>query len=101
MVEKKQQHTIPQCYLKAWCDPRTPPGQHPYIWRISRDGSERREKSPEKFFHFNGQVHNQAAERRARPDNRETLAATVGEEGMTHGVGKMEVVRAVPPGLLN
>src|SRR5271156_433353 len=50
MVEKTKQHTIPKCYLKAWCDPRTPPGQHPYIWRISRDGSEKKKKSPEKSF---------------------------------------------------
>src|SRR5271154_1666862 len=49
-MEKKKQHTIPKCYLKAWCDPRTPPGQEPYIWRISRDGSEKKKKSPEKSF---------------------------------------------------
>jgi hypothetical protein len=50
MVEKKKQHTIPKCYLKAWCDPRTPANQYPYIWRISRDGSVRKKKSPEKSF---------------------------------------------------
>lgn len=50
MAEKKKQHIIPQCYLKAWCDPRTPPGQNPFIWRISRDGSEKKRKSPEKSF---------------------------------------------------
>jgi hypothetical protein len=50
MVEKKKQHTIPKCYLKAWCDPRTPPGQSPYVWRISRDGSEKKKNSPEKSF---------------------------------------------------
>ncbi len=50
MAEKKRQHLIPKCYLKAWCDPRTPPGQHPYIWRISRDGTEKKNKSPEKSF---------------------------------------------------
>jgi hypothetical protein len=50
MAERKKQHVIPKCYLKAWCDPRTPPGQHPYVWRISRDGSEKTKKSPEKSF---------------------------------------------------
>lgn len=49
-MEKKKQHVIPKCYLKAWCDPRTLPGQHPYVWRISRDGSEKLKKSPEKSF---------------------------------------------------
>ena len=50
MAEKKRQHIIPNCYLKAWCDPNCPPEQSPYIWRISRDGSERKRKSPEKSF---------------------------------------------------
>jgi hypothetical protein len=49
-VRAVKQHLIPNCYLKAWCDPRTPDGQTPYIWRISRDGSSRKKKSPEKSF---------------------------------------------------
>ncbi len=44
MAEKKKQHIIPKCYLKSWCDPVTPAGQQPYIWRISRDGSTKRKK---------------------------------------------------------
>jgi hypothetical protein len=50
MAEKKRQHIIPNCYLKAWCDPDTPLEQTPYIWRISRDGSQKRRRSPEKSF---------------------------------------------------
>jgi hypothetical protein len=49
-VKNKKQHIIPNCYLKAWCDPRTPPRQSPYIWRISKDGTARKNKSPEKSF---------------------------------------------------
>jgi hypothetical protein len=49
-VKHKKQHTIPNCYLKAWCDPRTPTGQSAYIWRISKDGSTKRNKAPEKSF---------------------------------------------------
>ncbi|MGI9101660.1 MAG: DUF4238 domain-containing protein [Terriglobales bacterium] len=49
-MEKKKQHIIPRCYLKAWCDPDTPVGQTPYIWRVSKDGSSKRKKSPEKSF---------------------------------------------------
>lgn len=49
-MKNKKQHVIPNCYLKSWCDPRTPAGQSPYIWRISRDGTEKKNKSPEKSF---------------------------------------------------
>jgi hypothetical protein len=45
-----KQHLIPNCYLKAWCDPRTPENQTPYIWRIARDGGSKKNKSPEKSF---------------------------------------------------
>ncbi len=49
-MRKKKQHVIPNCYLKGWCDPRTPPGHHPFIWRISKDGAQRKKRSPEKSF---------------------------------------------------
>src|ERR1019366_3691414 len=49
-MQKKKQHVIPNCYLKAWCDPVTPPGHSPSIWRISKDGSRKKRKSPEKSF---------------------------------------------------
>jgi hypothetical protein len=45
-----KQHLIPNCYLKAWCDPRTPEDQTPYIWRIAKDGSSKKNKAPEKSF---------------------------------------------------
>jgi hypothetical protein len=45
-----KQHLIPNCYLKAWCDPRTPADQTPYIWRIARDGNSKKNKAPEKSF---------------------------------------------------
>jgi len=49
-MDKKKQHIIPNCYLKAWCDPVTPPGHTPSIWRISKDGLDKKRKSPEKSF---------------------------------------------------
>lgn len=49
-MKKRKQHLIPNCYLKAWCDPTTPPGQEPYIWLHSVDTNERRRKSPRKTF---------------------------------------------------
>src|SRR5450755_4992151 len=45
-----KQHLIPNCYLKAWCDPRTPDDQTPYIWRIAKDGSSKKKKAPAKSF---------------------------------------------------
>jgi hypothetical protein len=50
MMEKKSQHLIPNCYLKAWCDPATPEGQEPYIWRHPREGGEAKRRSPKKSF---------------------------------------------------
>jgi len=50
MAEKKKQHIIPRCYLQAWCDPNTPAGQLPFIWRISKDGSSKQKRSPKKSF---------------------------------------------------
>ena len=35
-MEHKDQHFIPQGYLKAWCDPTTPEGQEPYVWRFTK-----------------------------------------------------------------
>lgn len=44
------QHTVPQTYLRAWTDPTTPEGQTPYVWRISRDGTNITKKAPKNLF---------------------------------------------------
>lgn len=49
-MEKKKQHIIPECYLKAWCDPMTPSNQKPYLWLISKDGKVQRKRAPKKSF---------------------------------------------------
>src|SRR5450631_7641 len=49
-MDYKDQHFIPQGYLKAWCDPTTPEGQEPYVWRFTKDGAEARRKPPKKVF---------------------------------------------------
>jgi hypothetical protein len=49
-VEKKKQHLVPNCYLKAWCDPATPDGQEPFIWVHPAEGGEPKRKSPRKSF---------------------------------------------------
>ena len=50
MATKKKQHIIPECYLRAWCDPNPPPGHNPFIWRISKTGIWVTRRSPEKSF---------------------------------------------------
>lgn len=49
-MEKKNQHLIPNCYLKAWCDPATADGQEPYIWVHPAEGGEPKRQSPRKSF---------------------------------------------------
>ena len=49
-MNKKRQHVIPRCYQEPWCDPTTPIGQTPYIWMISKDGTQKRRKAPENSF---------------------------------------------------
>jgi len=51
MANHKKQHFVPRSYLKAWCDPNTPTGQEPYIWRFSCDGSSAARKAPDTIFH--------------------------------------------------
>ncbi len=46
----KKQHTIPESYLKAWCDPNTPEGHEPFVWMFSRDGHQVKKKAPGNIF---------------------------------------------------
>ena len=51
MSKHKKQHYIPASYLEAWCDPNTPSGHIPFVWRFSKDGSQVSKKSPKKIFY--------------------------------------------------
>jgi hypothetical protein len=51
MAKHRKQHFVPACYLKAWCDPATPPNQTPYVWVFNADGQNARRKAPENIFH--------------------------------------------------
>lgn len=51
MTTNKRQHFVAQSYLRAWCDPSTPAGQKPYVWRFNKDGSDPRRKAPENIFY--------------------------------------------------
>lgn len=50
-MHKKNQHYIPQSYLKAWCDPNCPSSFTPYIWCFSKDGNIVKKKAPENVFY--------------------------------------------------
>jgi uncharacterized protein DUF4238 len=49
-MKHKKQHFIPKSYLKAWCDPNTPPTQEPYVWQFTYDGSKSSKKAPHNIF---------------------------------------------------
>jgi len=49
-MEKKNQHIVPACYLKPWCDPNVPEHYEPYVWRISKDGAQKKNKPPRKIL---------------------------------------------------
>ena len=46
MSDPKSQHTIPQCYLKQFVDPKTPAGQEPYAWVFERDSKKGKKRAP-------------------------------------------------------
>lgn len=45
-MEYKNQHIVPQSFLKAWIDPETPEKYEPYVWLISKDGKTVENKAP-------------------------------------------------------
>lgn len=49
-MKHKKQHFVPQSYLRAWCDPRTPSGHEPYIWLCDKRERGAKRKSPAKVF---------------------------------------------------
>lgn len=50
-MKYRRQHFIPSSYLQAWCDPQTPTGHTPYVWRFAKDGTEVKNKAPKRVFH--------------------------------------------------
>jgi hypothetical protein len=49
-MNNKDQHWVPQSYLKAWIDPTTPPKQAGYVWLFSKDGNIQKNKAPKNIF---------------------------------------------------
>lgn len=50
MSEPKNQHIIPQCYLKHFIDPNTPKGYEPYVWIFERDKKTGKKKAPKNIL---------------------------------------------------
>jgi len=44
------QHFIPASYLKAWCDPETPPKQEPYVWVFDKESRSGKRRAPSNLF---------------------------------------------------
>lgn len=60
MSNPKNQHIIPQCYLKQFVDPNTPTGHEPYVWIFERKAKIGKKRAPKNilaetdFYTFNG-----------------------------------------------
>src|SRR6266851_4585058 len=76
-MNHKNQHWVPRCYLEAWCDPESPEGQEPYVWRWEKDGNARKRKAPNKIFTEKDLY------TLKRPDGTRDL-------GLEHGLGGLE-----------
>jgi hypothetical protein len=50
MSEPKNQHVIPQCYLKQFVDPNTPADQEPYVWIFGRDSKKGKKRAPKNIL---------------------------------------------------
>ena len=49
-MKHKRQHVVPSCYLSAWLEPVAPVGQERALWKVSKDGSSKHRRSPQKTF---------------------------------------------------
>jgi hypothetical protein len=50
MSEPKNQHIIPQCYLKQFVDPNIPPGQEPYVWIFDKGSKRGKKRAPKNIL---------------------------------------------------
>ena len=50
MSDPKNQHIIPQCYLKQFVDPNTPKGYEPYAWISERGRKIGNKKAPKNIL---------------------------------------------------
>ena len=50
MSEPKNQHIIPQCYLKQFVDLNIPSGQDPYVWIFEKGSKKGKKKAPKNIL---------------------------------------------------
>lgn len=50
MSAPKNQHFVPQCYLRQFVDPNTPIGYEPYVWIFERGSKKGKKKAPENIL---------------------------------------------------
>ena len=50
MSDPKNQHIIPQCYLKQFVDPKTPARYEPYVWIFEREAKRGKKKAPKNIL---------------------------------------------------
>lgn len=50
MSDPKNQHIIPQCYLKQFVDPNTPAGYEPYVWMFERNTKIGKKRAPKNIL---------------------------------------------------
>ena len=50
MSDSKNQHIIPQCYLKQFVDPNTPFEHEPYVWIFERKAKRGKKKAPKNIL---------------------------------------------------
>ncbi len=51
MSEPKNQHIIPQCYLKQFVDLNIPSGQDPYVWIFEKGSKKGKKKAPKNILY--------------------------------------------------
>lgn len=50
MSDPKNQHIIPQCYLKQFVGPKTPARYEPYVWIFEREAKRGKKKAPKNIL---------------------------------------------------
>jgi len=50
MSNQKNQHIIPQCYLKQFVDPNTPTRHEPYVWIFDREVKRGKKRAPKNIL---------------------------------------------------
>lgn len=50
MSNPKNQHIIPQCYLKQFVDSKTPSGHEPYVWIFEREAKLGKKRAPKNIL---------------------------------------------------